>query len=233
MNPDTNAESTLVPAKALILFAFLALSLALVYFSPLREYLEHLREMKIRIRAMGITGPLAYMAGVFILVSLGFPRLIFCPIGGIIFGFVQGLVWTQVATLAGYYVLFLFVRWGGRDFALRHWPRLNRMHAVLDRSAIPTIIIMRQLPINGLIINLFLGLSRIRHRDFLVGTAIGVLPQAVPFTLVASGAVKLGGGESFLYVIGATAFLLLVWLSFWLIAHKTGLIARLRGELGD
>ena len=233
MNPNMKAESTLVPARPLILFAFLALSLVLVYFSPLRDYLEHLREMKMRIRAMGMGGPLVYMAGVFILISLGFPRLMFCPIGGIVFGFVQGLVWTQVATLAGYYVLFLFVRWGGRDFALRHWPRLGRMHAVLDRGAIPTIIVMRQLPINGLIINLFLGLSRVRHRDFLIGTAIGVLPQAVPFTLVASGAVKLGGGESVLYVIGATSFLVLVWVTFWLIARKTGLIARLRGELDE
>ena len=59
----------------------------------------------------------------------------------------------------------------------------------------------RQLPISGLITNLLLGLAPIRHLDFLVGTAIGLLPEAIPFTLVASGAVKLGGGEHIGYVL--------------------------------
>jgi uncharacterized membrane protein YdjX (TVP38/TMEM64 family) len=80
---------------------------------------------------------------------------------------------------------------------------------------------------------LILGLAPIRHVDFLVGTAIGILPEAVPFTLVASGAVKLGGGEHIGYIIGATVLLLAVWAGLWYAAGYSRYFARLRRRLRE
>jgi len=166
-----------------------------------------------------------------VLVASGMPRLLFCPIGGLAFGFWYGLLWTQAATLAGYYVLFLFVRWGGRDFVLRHWPQVGRLKEhVHGHSAALLVFAMRQLPISGLIINLLLGLSPIRHRHFLVGTAFGILPEAVPFTLVASGLIKLNERNTPFYIVAAVAIFLLVCASMWYFSRHSRLLAELRNQ---
>jgi uncharacterized membrane protein YdjX (TVP38/TMEM64 family) len=171
------------------------------------------------------------MGIVFALVAAGMPRLLFCPIGGLAFGFWYGLLWTQVATLGGYYALFLFVRWGGGDFVLRHWPRVGRLKEHFHgHSAVLVVFAVRQLPISGLFINFLLGLSPIRHRHFLLGTAFGILPEAIPFTLVASGMFKLTGRNTPLYIAAGVGFLLLVCMALWYFSRHSKLLAELRDE---
>jgi uncharacterized membrane protein YdjX (TVP38/TMEM64 family) len=232
-SPVPPAPRVRLPVKPLIVFAVLSVGLLLIYLSPLRAHLQDVRAVKAQLRALGGWGPVLYMAVVYVLVALGVPRLLFCPLGGMAFGFCEGLLWTQIPTLLGYYTTFLFVRWGGRDFTLRHWRQLDHLRSRLTGPAIPTVILVRQLPISGLITNLFLGLAPIRHRDFLIGTLVGILPEAIPFTLVASGAVKLGGGESFGYIGGATILLVVVWLGLWYLARRSAIFASLRGELRE
>ena len=219
------------PWKPLIMLAVVAAAFALVYFTPARDYLANIQRVKGWLLSLGWVGPAAWMGIVFVLIAAGMPRLLFCPIGGLVFGFRYGLLWTQVATLAGYYALFLFVRWGGRDFILRHWPRIGRLKKHFHgHSAALMVFAVRQLPISGLIINFLLGLSPIRHRHFLLGTAFGILPEAIPFTLVASGVFKLTGENTPLYIVAAVGILLLVCASLWYFSRHSKLLAELRNE---
>ena len=217
--------------KPLIMLAVVAAAFACVYFTPTRKYLGNIQGVKSWLVSQGWVGPAAWMGIVFALVAVGMPRLLFCPIGGLAFGFWHGLLWTQVATLAGYYVLFLFVRWGGRDFVLRRWPRVRRLKEhVHGHSAALLVFAVRQLPISGLIINFLLGLSPIQHRHFLLGTAFGILPEAIPFTLVASGMLKLSDRNTPLYIAAAVGILLLVCATLWYFSRHSGLLAELRSE---
>jgi uncharacterized membrane protein YdjX (TVP38/TMEM64 family) len=217
--------------KPLIMLAVVAAAFALVYFTPARRYFGNIQSVKGWLLSLGWVGPVAWMGIVFVLVAAGIPRLLFCPIGGLAFGFWHGLLWTQVATLAGYYTLFLFVRWGGQDFVLRHWPRVGRLKEHFHgHSAALLVFAVRQLPISGLIINFLLGLSPIRHRHFLMGTAFGILPEAIPFTLVASGMFKLTGRNTPLYIAAAVGVLLLVCAALWYFSRHSKLLAELRNE---
>jgi uncharacterized membrane protein YdjX (TVP38/TMEM64 family) len=217
--------------KPLIMLAVLAAAFALVYFTPARKYLGNIQSVKYWLLSLGWVGPAAWMGIVFALVAAGMPRLLFCPIGGLAFGFWHGLLWTQVATLAGYYTLFLFVRWGGQDFVLRHWPRVARLKEHFHgHSAALMVFAVRQLPISGLLINFLLGLSPIRHRHFLLGTAFGILPEAIPFTLVASGMFKLTSRNTPLYIAAAVGFLLMVCAALWYFSSHSKLLAELRNE---
>ena len=119
------------------MLAVVVAAFASLYLTPARNYLGNVQTVKGWLLSLGWVGPAVWMGIVFLMVAPGTPRLLFCPIGGLAFGFWYGLLWTQAATLAGYYVLFLFVRWGGRDFVLRHWPRVGRLStftAILQRS---------------------------------------------------------------------------------------------------
>jgi uncharacterized membrane protein YdjX (TVP38/TMEM64 family) len=219
------------PWKPVLVLTVVAAAFALVYFTPARKYVGNIQSVKSWLLSLGWMGPTTWMVIVFALVAAGMPRLLFCPIGGLAFGFWHGLLWTQVATLAGYYVLFLFVRWGGRDFVLRHWPRVGRFKRHFHgHSAVLVVFAARQLPISGIIINFLMGLSPIRHGHFLLGTAFGILPEAVPFTLVASGMIKLTGRNTPLYIAAAVAVVLLVCTALWYFSQHSKLLAELRGE---
>ena len=219
--------------KPVIMLVAVLAAFVVVSLTPARRYLGNIQGFKYWLLSLGWVGPAAWMGIVFGLVAAGMPRLLFCPIGGLAFGFWLGLLWTQVATLAGYYVLFLFVRWSGRDFVLRHWPRVGRFKTHFHgHSAALLVFAVRQLPISGLIINFLLGLSPIRHHHFLLGTAFGILPEAIPFTLVASGAFKLTGRNTPLYIAAAVGLLLLVCAALWYFSRHSKLLSELRRETG-
>ncbi len=215
------------------MLAIVGAAFALAYFTSARNYLGNIQTVKRWLLSLGWVGPAAWMGMVFVLVAVGLPRLLFCPIGGLAFGFWYGLLWTQVATVAGYYVLFLFVRWGGQDFVLRRWPKVGQLRRHFHgHSAALMVFAVRQLPVSGLIINFFLALSPIRHSHFLIGTAFGILPAAIPFTLVASGMLKPGGRNTPLYVAAAVGIFLLVCATMWYLSRRVKLLADLRQETG-
>ncbi len=217
--------------KPLLMLIVVAAAFALVYFTPARDYLGDIENVKYWLLPLGWVGPVAWMGIVLALVASGMPRLLFCPISGLAFGFWYGLLWTQVATLVGYYGLFLFVRWGGQDFVLRHFPRVRRLKGHFHgHSTALLVFAMRQLPISGLVINFLLALSPVRHRHFLLGTAFGILPEAVPVTLVASGAFNLTSRNTPLYIVPALGVLLLVCLALWYFSRHSKLLAILREE---
>ncbi len=219
--------------KPLVMLAVVLAGFALVYFTPARGYLADLQAVKYRLVSLGWMGPAAWIGIVLVLVAAGIPRRLFCPISGLAFGFWYGLLWTQMATLAGYYALFLFVRWGGQDFVLRHWPRVGRLKEHFrGHSAALVVFAVRQLPISGLLINFLLGLSPIRHRHFLIGTAFGILPEAIPFTLVTSGVVKLSSRNTPLYIAAAAGMLLLACGALWYFSRHSRILSELRDTTG-
>ncbi len=222
------------PWKPLIVLAIVAAAFTLIYVTPVRYYLGNVQTVKLWLLSLGWVGPALWMGIVFVLVAAGMPRLLFCPIGGLAFGFWYGLLWTQVATLAGYYVLFMFVRWGGQDFVLRHWPRVRRLRKHFHGpSAALMVFAVRQLPVSGLMINFLLALSPIRHSHFLIGTVFGILPTAIPFTLVASGVFKLTGKNTPLYMAAAVGIFLFVCAMIWYFSRHVRLLIELRKESGS
>src|SRR5512143_3885251 len=228
---DSRSKAISFAWKPLVMLAVVAAAFGLAYFTPARNFLANIQTVKLWLLSLGWVGPAVWMGIVFMLVAAGMPRLLFCPIGGLAFGFWYGLLWTQVATLAGYYVLFLFVRWGGQDFVLRHWPKVGRLKRHFNgHSAALMVFAIRQLPVSGLIINFLLALSPVRHSHFLVGTAFGILPAAVPFTLVASGMLKLNGQNTPFYIAAAVGIFLLVCAAIWYFSRHNKLLAELREE---
>lgn len=215
----------------LVWFGLFLAIVAALWFTPLREHLGKVREIKETLHGFGPLGRWVFAAGVALLVAFGVPRLLFCPIGGMAFGFAEGLAWTQAATLLGYYATFLFVRWGGRARVLRRHPGIAHAHEVLGMHPMINLFLIRQLPISGLLVNLFMGVTRIRHRHFLLGTLFGLLPEAIPLTLVGSSAGKFDPRLTLAYISVGVAALLLVVLGSWALARRSHAFARLRGEI--
>lgn len=210
--PDESSARSI--RKDFIFISILVVLLIAAYFSPLKEYLKRAPELCSQINKTGPLAPLIFTFAVSVLVSIGVPRLLLCPVGGMLFGFMSGLTYCIIGTLIAYYIIFLFVRWGGKEFVLRHLPRLGGFSKIIKHGGIPAVILARQMPVHGMVINLLLGLSPVRHRDFLAGTFIGLIPEAVPCTLVGSGATQGTLGKASIYLIVAVVLLAALWLGF-------------------
>ncbi len=199
--------------RVLLLAGVLIGGMAVVYFSPVRQWIQDVPRVRQSIISLGIWGyPICALA-VAVLVSCGIPRLVFCAVGGMILGFWPGLIVVQIGTIFGYYSVFLFVRWGGRDWVMHHFPKLRKWSDLIHEQGIVGVMLARQLPIHGTLINLCLGLSHVKHRHFVMGTAIGVIPEAVPFTLVGAGLVKGSMAAAGRYLAIAAITLGLVWVA--------------------
>jgi uncharacterized membrane protein YdjX (TVP38/TMEM64 family) len=188
----TSAESAGPPWKRVALLAFVLCALLVVgYTSPLREYVGDLGKLSERIRSFGIWAPLIFTLLIAVLVAVGFPRLILCAVSGAAFGFGWGLLYAQVGTLAGNYAVFVVARLGGSERMAEYLARKTaRMNGLVKAEGLRGVLLARQLPVPSLAINLACALLGVRQRDFLIGTLLGQLPEAVPCTLIGAGVLK-------------------------------------------
>lgn len=207
--------------RILVLAIGAGVLLAIVYLSPLRGYLGRLRDVSDQIRGWGALAPVALTAGIAVLVAVGFPRLLFCVIAGMAFGFWSGLLWAQLGTLVGNYLTFLVVRFGARDWAQRYLSKHGKLNGWLMTDGTLGVVLARQVPIPGLLVNLACGLFPLRHRHFLIGSLIGQLPEAVPCTLIGAGVLQRSFAKSAGAISLAVAFAILLWIGLrWLVRRQ-------------
>jgi uncharacterized membrane protein YdjX (TVP38/TMEM64 family) len=176
--------------RVIILAVVLIAAITGVYCSPIRSWLANADRVRQVVASLGLwIYPLGIVAGG-LMVGCGIPRLVLCLVAGTVLGFWGGLLIGVLGTILGYYCVFMFIRWGGREWALHRWPKLNKWAELVKGQGIVGVILLRQMPIHGTITNLGLGLSGMRQRDFVIGTAIGIIPESIPVILVGTGLMK-------------------------------------------
>jgi uncharacterized membrane protein YdjX (TVP38/TMEM64 family) len=175
---------------------FLALFVVLLNLTAVGEYLN-VEELQVLVSDTGAWAPLVFLGLTATLIFVGAPRLIFCTLGGALFGFVEGLALVQMATLLGSLGPFLFARWSAREWVTAKLKSFNIAQEYLQNPSVMDVFLLRHIPIWGVFINLLLGSNNVRLRTFLIGSFFGFLPQGIVFTLIGSGI----GEESTLMVV--------------------------------
>jgi uncharacterized membrane protein YdjX (TVP38/TMEM64 family) len=101
-------------------------------------------------------------------------------------------------------------------------PRLRAVADTIQDQGVVGVVLARQIPLHGTLINLCLGLSRVKHRHFLIGTAIGLLPEAGPVARVGAGLVK-GSVKDSAGMIGLAALVTCgVWVGATYVLRRRG-----------
>ena len=140
---------------------------------------------------MGYAAPVIFTLTVALLTAVGLPRLLFCTLAGMVFGFTWGFIWSHLGTLLGAYLTFLFARWSGRDFVCQKFPKIISLSDSTHAKGWKAVLLMRQLPINGLYNDILLGISKVSQIDFWIGSCIGFIPLGITATLIGAGALQL------------------------------------------
>ena len=130
-----------------------------------------------------------------------------------LFGFALGLLVTMIGAVLGHYAVFLLIRWGGKDWALNRWPALQRWASLVHEHGVVGVLLARQLPAHSMLVNAALAISHVRTPAFLIGTALGLLPEAIPATLIGAGLMYGSLRGSTGYVALAVAAFAIIWIA--------------------
>ncbi|MFN3531795.1 MAG: TVP38/TMEM64 family protein [Candidatus Brocadia sp.] len=146
---------------------------------------------------------------------LALPGSLLTLCGGAIFGVAWGTAYNILASNLGATLAFFMARYFGRDFISRFMK--GRVEAFDEKVAnhgfrfIFTLRLIPLIPFNGL--NLGSGLSKIKYRDYLLGSVLGMLPGTFIYTYFADALLKgtTGSGEmAYINLIIASSLLILI-----------------------
>jgi uncharacterized membrane protein YdjX (TVP38/TMEM64 family) len=121
--------------------------------------------------------------------AVGMPRQIVAFAAGFAWGAVMGGALALLAQVIGCVVDFYWARLVGRDFVqARLRGRALKLERTLTRQPFVNALTLRLMPVgNNLLLNVLAGVSAVPARGFVLGSAIGFIPQTAIFALLGSG----------------------------------------------
>ena len=138
-----------------------------------------------------------------------FPATLLTVASGLLFGPWLGTLFTVVGENASANIGFSLVRWFGRKTVETYSTEwLNRWDRKLKQNGIVAVMTMRLLMLPFDAVNFGCGLTAIRHRDYAVGTFIGILPSLIGFVLL--GGFAASGVQNRILVLGLSVFFMLL-----------------------
>ena len=173
---------------------------------------------ELRARAAGVETPVLVLvyAG---LCLLPVPRNVLSVAAGLLLGLRDGLLVALPGALLAAVAAFWIGRRLGREAVERFTgARVARVDALLARRGVVAVLACRLLPVVPFVgVNYAAGLTGVRFRDYLVGTAIGIVPGAVAY--VAVGALGTSP-TSWPFVAAVLALLLLSLAGTWFASRR-------------
>jgi uncharacterized membrane protein YdjX (TVP38/TMEM64 family) len=205
--------------KALVFLA-IAVAGAMAYrFTPLKEWLQPAGQAAAWVRQTGLWGAAVFLLGMSVLIVVGVPRLLFCPLAGALFGFWGGLGVSIAGTMVSYYTAFRVIR--GRRTNGDSTPPLHPKLAFLaGQPGLAAVIISRMVPVPGMIVTLALSMSNVRARVYLLGSLLGVIPEAAPLVLLGAGMLHPGAERPIKLALAAFVCILVAWLAIHYLVQR-------------
>ncbi len=130
-------------------------------------------------------GPIAVVAGYVLLVLMAVPVLALIVVGATVFGPWPGMAYSLVGMVTGATVAFAFGRFTGAQGMDRLTQgRLGLLSRHLHQRGLLTMALVRFMPVAPfMVVNLAAGALRVKPSDFVLGSALGLLPGTVLISL--------------------------------------------------
>ena len=175
-------KTTPILAKSLTLLLVAVLVFVFYRFTPLKDWLAPAGRGADWFRALGTRGIYLFIGAAAGLILLGIPRLLLCPLAGALYGFWPGLGYSLIATMISYYIGFLWIR-GRRHKGLDAASLPKKLAFLAGDPGFTGVVLGRLLPVPGMVVTMALALSNVSDWAYILGSAIGLIPEAVPMVL--------------------------------------------------
>lgn len=162
-----------------------------------------LEQFRTGIASAGPAGPALFVLLYAVATLAPVPKNVLATVAGVLFGLVLGIVVVLLAALLGALAAFALGRALGRDAVERiTGARVARVDALLRRRGLLAVIGVRLVPVLPFTaINYAAGLTGVRTRDYLIGTALGIIPGTIAFVALGTYGTSPGSWPFLLAVI--------------------------------
>ena len=209
-----------------LIFLALGGAAAAGFYFPLSQWLQIVITW---VRGFGALGGLVYgliYAGGTVLII---PGTLLTAVAGLLYGVLIGVLIVSPASVLGATLAFLLGRYVARDWVARKLQRVPKFIAIdraIERNGFLVVLLMRLEPvfIPFALLNYGLGITRVRLRDYVLASWIGMLPATilyVYFGSIAGDVARLLHGDlensiltRWLFWVGLTASALLLFFLF-------------------
>ena len=168
--------------KAGIFVAFIIGAILLVRHTPVRDYLTA-EAMGTFLDRAGLWAPLVFIAIYAVGVSLFVPGTLLTGLGAAIFGPYWGFVYVWFGAMIGSSAAFIIGRTLGREFAAGLiGDRLKKYDDAIEHNGLAAVLYLRLVYFPFTPMNFGMGLTRVRFRDYCLGTGLGIIVGTFIFT---------------------------------------------------
>jgi uncharacterized membrane protein YdjX (TVP38/TMEM64 family) len=201
--------------KGLAMLAVFGALILLARGLGLEEHLTDRQWILAQVQGHGAAGVLFFLGITGLATSLGVPRQLTAFLGGYAFGWFWGTLLATLGTALGCALDFGVARTLGRDFVLaRFGKRAAKLDAFLRTGPFRTSLAIRLLPVgHNLLTSIAAGVTSIPARYFVLGSAVGYIPQNLVFAIFGAG---LGAESSLGQALSIGASVTLLAASAWL-----------------
>ena len=159
----------------------------------------HLGELLERVNSAGPAAPLLFIVFFALAAIVFIPASLLTMAAGALFGFGRGVLWAYAGAVVGACFAFLIARYVARSFVerrLAHHPRLAAVGAGVEEHGWKIVALLRLSPVIPYnLINLSMGLTRIRFPDFALSCA-AMLPVTTLYVYYGAAAGSLAAALS-------------------------------------
>lgn len=157
--------------------------------------LPDVASLRASVRSAGAAGGLVFVGVYALLALVPAPKAVLTVLGGALFGWWLGAALALLGALIGAVVAFELGRLLGREAVERLvGDRLGRVDSLLRDHGLGAVVAVRLVPLVPFTaINYASGLSGVRRRDYLVGSALGMIPGSVAYSAFGAWGTEPGG----------------------------------------
>ena len=138
------------------------------------------------VSAWGAAGVLVFVLGYAVVTLMPIPASALTILAGVLFGVAGGVAIGLVAATLGAYGGFWLGRLLGREAVERlTGSAVERVDALLRSRGLFAVLGIRLVPVVPFaLVNYAAGLTAVRQRDYLLGTAVGIIPATVAYVVL-------------------------------------------------
>jgi len=177
--PKKNSKAAI---KAILLAAFIIVTIFLIRYTSIKNYLT-VEEMSRFLETAGLWAPVVYMMIYTVGICLFLPGTLLTGLGAAIFGAYWGFVYVWIGAMIGSSAAFFIGRTLGREFAASLiGGKLKKYDDAIERNGFATVLYLRLVYFPFTPMNFGMGLTKVRFRDYVAGTGLGIIVGTFIFT---------------------------------------------------
>ena len=165
-----------------VLAVFIVGALSLVRFTPVKDYLTPGTLGRV-LDTAGIWASLVFVVIYAVGVCLFIPGTLLTGLGAAIFGPYRGFIYVWIGAMLGAAAAFWIGRTLGREFAASLiGDRLRKYDDAIERNGFAAVLYLRLVYFPFTPMNFGMGLTKVRFRDYIFGTGLGIIVGTFIFT---------------------------------------------------